>query len=152
MSDIKFIDLFAWIWWFRRAITLVAKDLRINSKCVAFSEIDSFAIQTYKSNYDTSNEIEIWDIVAFTENKDNITNLPEFDIVFWWFPCQPFSMMWNQLWFWDDRWWLFFNVVKILNVKKPKYVLLENVRNLKNHSKGKTFSKIKETLDKYWYS
>jgi len=148
---ITYIDLFSGIGGVRNAMELLTNDLNIESKCLAFSEIDNFATTSYKANYDTSKEIEMGDIVEFTKSKSNIEKLPDFDILFGGFPCQPFSMMGKQLGLDDERGGLFFSVAKILNVKKPRYVLLENVRNLYTHEKGKTYKKLKKELNKYGY-
>lgn len=150
-KTITYIDLFSGIGGFRKALELLSKDLNFRSQCLAFSEIDSFATTSYKANYNITNEIEMGDIVEFTKNKSNIKELPDFDILFGWFPCQPFSMMGKQLGLNDERGSLFFSVVKILDIKKPKYVLLENVRNLYTHEKGETYKKLKEELNKHGY-
>ncbi|MGB0929134.1 MAG: DNA cytosine methyltransferase [Chitinophagales bacterium] len=115
----------------------------MNSQCVGFSEKDKYANISYKANFDTSNEIEIGDIQEFTSIKDNITALPDFDLLTGGFPCQAFSMMGKQKGFEDNRGNLFYSIIDILLVKKPKYVLLENVRNVKTHDKGRT---LKETI------
>lgn len=151
-KTITYIDLFSGIGGFRKALNLLSSDLGIKSKCLAFSEIDNFATISYKANYETSEEIEMGDIVEFTKNKSNIKKLPDFDILFGGFPCQPFSMMGKQLGLDDERGGLFFSVAKILDVKKPKYVLLENVRNLYTHEKGETYKKLKEELNKHGYN
>uniref|UniRef100_UPI003FEDB5D4 DNA cytosine methyltransferase n=1 Tax=Candidatus Limisoma sp. TaxID=3076476 RepID=UPI003FEDB5D4 len=66
----KHLELFAGIGGFRRATDLLASDGIMNFESIGFSEIDPKAITTYKSNFDTSNDIEIGDIVSFTENKN----------------------------------------------------------------------------------
>ncbi len=151
IKQIKFLDLFSWIGGFRKSLELLGNDLWFETKCVWFSEIDKFATNSYKSNYCTDKEHEIWDIVNFVENN-NINKIEDFDILFWWFPCQPFSMMWKQLWLNDDRWGLFFSVMKIVEVKMPKYILLENVRNLFTHNNWETYNIIKTTLEISWYN
>ncbi len=151
-KTITYIDLFSGIGGFRRAVELLSKDLNINTKCLAFSEIDNFATTSYKANYNTSEEIEIGDIVEFIKEQSNIKKIPSFDVLFGGFPCQPFSMMGKQLGLNDERGGLFFAVTKILDVKKPKYVLLENVKNLYTHEQGKTYKKLKEELNKHGYN
>ncbi len=106
---------------------------------------------TYRSNYAIGkDEIVMGDIVAFT-NKKNIKSLPKFDLLTGGFPCQTFSMMGNQTGFDEDRGQMFFRIMDILMVKKPKYVLLENVKNLWNHDKGRTFARIKSELESIGY-
>lgn len=143
----KHLELFAGIGGFRRAIDLYCKDNNLYSKCVGFSEIDKYATLTYKSNFDTSNEIEIGDIQEFTSDIKNIESLPDFDLLSGGFPCQAFSMMGEQRGFEDNRGNLFYNIIDILSIKKPKYVLLENVRNIKNHDKGRTYKEIVRSLE-----
>lgn len=155
MSDkkvFKYIDLFSGIGGFRKALDFLSKDLDIKTKCVAFSEIDKYATLSYKANYDTENEVEMGDIESFTKDISNINLLPDFDILFGWFPCQPFSMMGKKLWLNDERGGLFFSVLKIIDIKKPKYILLENVRNLFTHEHGKTYKKLKTELEKHGYN
>jgi DNA (cytosine-5)-methyltransferase 1 len=94
-KTLKHLELFAGIGGFRRAIDLYCNDNNLTSKCVGFSEIDKYATLTYKSNYDTSNEIEIGDIQEFTSSIKNINSLPDFDLLSGGFPCQAFSMIYS---------------------------------------------------------
>ena len=144
---LRHLELFAGIGGFRRAIDLYCKDNNLISECVGFSEIDKYATLTYKSNYDTSNEVEIGDIEEFTSSIKKINSLPDFDLLSGGFPCQAFSMMGDQKGFEDKRGNLFYNIVDILLIKKPKYVLLENVRNIKTHDKGRTYKEIIRSLE-----
>jgi DNA (cytosine-5)-methyltransferase 1 len=146
-KTLKHLELFAGIGGFRRAIDLYCKDNNLISECVGFSEIDKYATLTYKSNYDTSNEVEIGDIQEFTSSINNINSLPDFDLLSGGFPCQAFSMMGQQKGFEDKRGNLFYNIIDILLIKKPKYVLLENVRNIKTHDKGRTYKEIIRSLE-----
>ncbi len=141
-KTLKYIDLFSGIGGFRRAMELLCNDLKITSECVAFAEIDKYAVTSYKANYNTDNEIEIGDIEDFVNDDNKVKNLPNFDMLFGGFPCQPFSMMGKQLGLKDDRGGLFFSVMKIVDIKKPKYILLENVRNLFTHDKGTTYKQL----------
>lgn len=145
---LKHLELFAGIGGFRKAIDLFCADNNIVSDCVGFSEKDKYANLTYKANFDTKNEVEIGDIVEFTSDKEKIENLPDFDFLSGGFPCQAFSMMGKKLGFEDVRGNLFYSIINILKVKKPKYVLLENVRNLRTHDGGKTFAEIIRSLEK----
>lgn len=97
-------------------------------------------------------ELALGDIVKFTAKKNNIRNLPAFDILTGGFPCQTFSMMGKQAGFGEERGLMFFRIMDILNVKKPKYVLLENVKNLINHDGGNTFKRIIDELELLGYS
>lgn len=141
-KEIKHLELFAGIGGFRQALELLGKDFGIDMNCVGYSEIDSYAIKSYKANYDTKNEFEIGDIVNFTEDKENIHNLQNFELLTGGFPCQAFSIMGLQKGFKDLRGNVFFKIIDILNVKHPKIILLENVRNLISHNNGETFKTI----------
>lgn len=142
----KHLELFAGIGGFRHAIDLVCHDYGIPSECVGFSEIDSKAHQTYCINYNTSEEIDMGDIVAFTSDVKKIQSLPDFDLLTGGFPCQTFSMMGEQAGFQEERGQMFFRIMDIIKVKTPKYILLENVKNLINHDKGNTIKRIVEEL------
>lgn len=143
----RHLELFAGIGGFRRALDLIGSDLNIPMKCVGYSEIDTKAVKTYKTCYSPSNEeIDIGDIVAFTADKKNIKALPDFDLLTGGFPCQTFSMMGKQAGFNEDRGLMFFRIIDILKVKKPTYVLLENVKNLYTHDNKRTFIRIVDEL------
>ena len=148
----KHLELFAGIGGFRRAMDLLTKDNVMEFRCVGYSEIDIKAELTYRANYNIDeNEFVLGDIVAFTGNKKNIKSLPKFDLLTGGFPCQTFSMMGSQAGFEEDRGQMFFRIMDILVIKKPKYVLLENVKNLRNHDKGRTFNRIKHELESIGY-
>lgn len=145
------LELFAGIGGFRQAIELLGNDFSIENECVGFSEIDKYATETYKSNFDISNEVEIGDIVKFTSDKKNIESLNDFNFLTGGFPCQSFSMMGQQKGFEDNRGDLFYRIIDILNFKKPAFVLLENVKNLKTHDNGNTFKEIIRALKECGY-
>lgn len=141
------LELFAGIGGFRRAMDLLTQDNVMDFNCIGFSEIDSKAVATYCANYNPGdNEIVMGDIVAFTANQQNIENLPDFDILTGGFPCQTFSMMGKKAGFNEDRGQMFFRIMDILEVKHPRYIMLENVKNLVNHDKGNTFTRIVQEL------
>lgn len=144
---LKHLELFAGIGGFRKAIDLFCEDNNIKADCVGFSEKDKYANLTYKSNFDTAGEVEIGDISEFATDRTKIENLPDFDLLTGGFPCQAFSMMGKKKGFEDARGNLFYSIINILEIKRPKYVLLENVRNLKTHDGGKTFAEIIRSLD-----
>ena len=145
------LELFAGIGGFRQALTLLGKDFDFVQKTIGFSEIDESAIKSYKSMYDTQNEIEMGDIVEFNQDINRINSLPQIDLLTGGFPCQAFSMMGKQQGFADMRGNVFFQILEILKNKKPKYILLENVRNLKSHNKGETFTYIINSIKKCGY-
>lgn len=147
------LELFAGIGGFRRAMDVLTNDHIMDFHCIGFSEIEPKAIMTYRANYNIeANERELGDIVAFTKKHKNIKTLPKFDLLTGGFPCQTFSMMGSQAGFEEDRGQMFFRIMDILSVKKPKYVLLENVKNLRNHDKGRTFARIKSELESIGYT
>lgn len=132
------IDLFAGIGGTRLGFYQTGKVQSVFS-----SEIDKFAIKTYSRNFgDTPHG----DITAI-ESSD----IPDHDILVGGFPCQAFSQAGKQLGFEDTRGTLFFQIARILNDKRPKAFLLENVRNLLTHDLGRTFAVIKDTLEELNY-
>ena len=148
----RHLELFAGIGGFRQALQLLNNDNVMPFESVGFSEIDPHAIKTYKANHLISNdEIELGDIVDFTSNQENLEHLPDFELLTGGFPCQTFSMMGDQIGFGEDRGKMFFRLWKILRVKRPRYVLLENVKNLVTHNKGRTYLTIKRKLEELDY-
>ncbi len=145
------LELFSGIGGFRQALAHLEKDFGISQTCIGFSEIDDKATHSYKRAFNISNELEMGDIVNFVSREENIDKLPDFDLLTAGFPCQPFSMMGSQKGFDDQRGTMFFQVMKILQKKHPKYVLLENVRNLITHDKGKTIQRIISCLKECGY-
>lgn len=143
----KFIDLFAGIGGFRMAFQ------NLNGKCVFTSEWNKFSQKTYEANF---GEVPFGDIT-----KVNEENIPDHDILLAGFPCQPFSIagvskkksLGREHGFKDEtQGTLFFDIVRILERKRPKAFLLENVKNLVSHDKGNTFKVIKGTLEELGYS
>jgi DNA (cytosine-5)-methyltransferase 1 len=82
----------------------------------------------------------------------NPHDIPDFDILTAGFPCQPFSLAGLQKGFADPRGTIFFEIIRILEAKKPKAFFLENVRNLISHDKGRTFATIRHSLESLGYS
>lgn len=130
--DFTFIDLFCGIGGFHRALESVG------GECVFASDIDRECQKTYEANYN----IEVnGDITKIDPNS-----IPSHDILCAGFPCQPFSVSGKQKGFEDTRGTLFFNVLEIIKVKKPKVIFLENVKQLKYHDSGKTMQVILRCL------
>ena len=150
----RHLELFAGIGGFRRAMDLLTHDNIMDFRCIGYSEIDAKATKTYCANYhpEDDGEIAMGDIVAFTSDVANVENLPQFDLLTGGFPCQTFSMMGKQAGFNEDRGQMFFRIMDILQVRMPRYVLLENVKNLKSHDKGRTFARIKKELEGLGYN
>ncbi len=138
---IRFIDLFAGIGGIRRGVVNALESYDINSQCVLSSEIDEKACETYELNY---HEYPQGDICKIDE-------IAPFDLLMAGFPCQPFSYAGKRQGFGDTRGTLFFEVERLLEKYKPKAFLLENVRGLYTHDKGRTFQTIMEHLHALGY-
>lgn len=136
----KMIDLFAGIGGIRLGFEQAFKDI----ECVFTSEIDKHAVQTYQANF--GNEIVYGDITQIDEES-----IPDHDILLAGFPCQPFSQAGLKKGFTDTRGTLFFDIERILLAKRPQAFLLENVKQLKGHDKGRTLQVILEHLDQAGY-
>ena len=148
MNVLKHVELFAGIGGFRRAIDLFCADNNVKSTCIGFSEIDAQAVKSYKAIHDTSGEIEIGDIQSFTKKIQNLKALENFSLLTGGFPCQAFSMMGKKKGFQDKRGEVFYRIIDILTEKKPKFILLENVRNLMSHDNKNTYDEIIRSLEK----
>ncbi len=130
----KFIDLFSGIGGFRLAFE------KLNHKCVFSADNDKYSCETYYKNF---KEYPFIDITKLSPKQ-----IPDHDILCAGFPCQPFSIAGKRKGFDDTRGTLFFDIVRILKEKRPKIFILENVKGLVNHDKGKTFKKILNILSK----
>ena len=147
------LELFSGIGGFRRALDLLQQDNVMDFHCIGFSEIDEKALITYKANFLVGpQEVEVGDIVSFTNDLEQISKLPHFDLLTGGFPCQPFSMMGKKAGFEEVRGKMFFRIMDIVQTKKPRYILLENVKNLFTHDKGNTYKTIKSVLEGEGYT
>lgn len=135
---IKFIDLFCGIGGFRIAAEQVFSKYGISSECVFSSDIDEFARESYKANF---GDEPVGDIT-----KINAHSIPNHDLLFAGFPCQPFSIIGKGKGFQDIRGTLFFDIARILESKRPMGFVLENVKRLVNHQSGRTLKRIMGTL------
>lgn len=165
-ADFRFIDLFAGIGGIRKGFEAQ------NGLCVFTSEWNPYAVRTYKANYASCPEHifnnDIRDVTL--SNHENISEadayrhidqqIPDHDVLLAGFPCQPFSIAGvskkNALgrahgFECKTQGTLFFDVARIIAAKRPAAFVLENVKNLKSHDKGKTFKVIMETLDELGY-
>jgi DNA (cytosine-5)-methyltransferase 1 len=132
-----YIDLFAGIGGFHQAGDA------LGGKCIFASEIDSEAKKAYFANYHLEPHGDI--------TKIDAKSIPDHDVLFAGFPCQPFSIIGNRLGFDDIRGTLFFEIARILKEKKPKFFILENVKQLSRHNKGKTLQVILSSLEEIGY-
>lgn len=134
----KFIDLFCGIGGFHQALS------DLGGKCVFASDIDKECQATY---YDNFGLLPVGDITKVDENS-----IPEFDVLCAGFPCQSFSKAGNRRGIEDARGTLFFDILRIAKFHKPDFMILENVRNLAGHDKGRTWKIIHEKLIEIGYS
>lgn len=134
---LKFIDLFAGIGGFRLAFE------RAGYQCVYSCEIDEACQKVYFNNF---GEIPQGDITQI-----NIKAIPNFDILTAGFPCQPFSISGKRGGFQDTRGTLFFYICEIIATKSPSVVILENVKHLIHHDKGRTLDVILYALEDLGY-
>ena len=145
-TEFKFIDLFAGIGGFHLALH------NLGGRCVFASEIDMHARKTYENNFKKISP-ELFKNKMFNDDIRNIavSEIPDFDILCAGFPCQPFSQAGYKRGFEDnhnsERGNLFFNIVEILEEKKPSAFFLENVRGIVNHDDGNTFKVIRNILE-----
>jgi DNA (cytosine-5)-methyltransferase 1 len=143
LPEFTFVDLFAGIGGTRLGFESVG------GKCIFTSEWNKYACQTYRANHADHHQI------AGDITKVSADEIPEHDILVAGFPCQPFSLAGvskknslGRAHGFDDptQGTLFFDIKRILAAKRPKAFLLENVKNLRSHDKGKTFQVIMRTL------
>lgn len=138
LQSFSFIDLFAGLGGIRLGFE------RAGGKCVFSSEWDKSAQQSYFANF---GEIPRGDITRIDSSE-----IPHFDILCAGFPCQPFSIIGDKQGFrHETQGTLFFEIERILRDKMPKAFMLENVRNLISHDKGRTFAIILEHLKSLGY-
>lgn len=142
-SSFTFIDLFAGIGGLRRGFE------PIGGRCVFTSEWDKYCVQTYLANHDCDHDV-VGDIT-----KVDAASIPEHDVLLAGFPCQPFSIagvskkksLGREHGFrCDAQGTLFFDVARIIEHHRPRAFLLENVKNLASHDRGKTFDVIRRAL------
>lgn len=166
--DFVFVDLFAGIGGIRRGFE------QSGGRCVFTSEWNKYAVRTYKANYYSDPKTHTFneDIrkVTLSEQQDSSEYtayrhiddvIPDHDVLLAGFPCQPFSIAGvskkNSLgrkhgFECETQGTLFYDVARIIAAKQPAAFVLENVKNLKSHDKGKTFKVILQTLDELGYS
>lgn len=146
-ASFRFIDLFAGIGGVRLGFQ------QNGGACVFSSEYDKATQNTYKVNH---GEYPFGDITRISEDE-----IPEHDVLLAGFPCQPFSNAGvsarnavgkSHGFLCDTQGTLFFDVMRIVDERKPKVVFLENVRNLERHDKGRTFQTIRDTIKESGYN
>ena len=138
----KSVDLFAGIGGIRLGFD---KAFKKDIETVFVSEWDKKAQETYRANFKDKFDIQ-GDITQIEEKK-----IPQHDILLAGFPCQAFSLAGLKKGFEDARGTLFFDVARIAEYHKPKVIFCENVKNLVNHDRGKTFKVIRRILENLGY-
>lgn len=136
-KDFSYVSLFSGIGGFEQALN------KLGGTCVLASEIDKFANQAYEALYGEPTAGDITQIDA--------EDIPNHDVLVGGFPCQAFSVAGKRGGFEDARGTLFFEVVRIAAEKKPRAILLENVKGLVGHDKGKTLDTIVKALNECGY-
>ncbi|WP_235858957.1 DNA (cytosine-5-)-methyltransferase [Ochrobactrum soli] len=147
----RFVDLFAGIGGLRVGFE------NIGGKCVFTSEWDKYAAETYRKNFPEEEEhVFAGDIREYTKDDAALARIPAHDVLLAGFPCQPFSIagvskknaLGRPHGFLDaTQGTLFFDVAQIIRFHRPKAFLLENVKNLQRHDKGRTFETIMNVLE-----
>lgn len=139
---IRFLDMFAGIGGFRSGLEALG-----GFECIGYCEIDKYAKQAYDAMYQTEGEIYYDDARTINE-----ASLPDIDLICGGFPCQAFSIVGKRGGFDDARGTLFFEIARIAAVKRPAFLLLENVPGLLSHDGGRTFATILGTLSDLGYN
>jgi len=136
---IRYIDLFCGLGAFHTACNIPSFE------CVLACDIDEGVRIIYEENYRLKPEGDI--------RKLDPKTMPDFDILFAGFPCQPFSIAGNGEGFEDiEKGNLFYEILRIIDGKTPPMVFLENVKNLKTHDEGRTFAAIQSELERRGYT
>ena len=140
MKTLKYLSLFSGIGGFEYGL----EQSKYNFKCIGFSEIDKYAksiyIRHFPSHKDLGNASEI-----------RAEELEDFELLVGGFPCQAFSLSGKRKGFDDTRGTLFFEIARICKEKKPRYLLLENVKGLLSHDGGRTYKKMLGILAELGY-
>lgn len=136
--NFKYVSLFSGIGGFEQALN------KLGGTCVMASEIDKFANQSYEALYGHQTVGDITKVAA--------GDVPDHDILVGGFPCQAFSVAGKRLGFEEARGTLFFEIARLAATKQPKMMLLENVKGLVGHDKGKTLDTIVQTLNDIGYT
>ena len=154
-QSFKFIDLFAGIGGFHHALEA------LGGECVLASDLDANCRKVYKATWPNhAQDALIGDVRTLTQNDDGSDKtlaeiaklVPDHDVLCGGFPCQPFSKSGMQKGFLDKtRGTLFFDIMEIAKAKKPRYIILENVRNLAGPRHADTFKTIIDSMRECGY-
>uniref|UniRef100_A0A6C0D2G2 DNA (cytosine-5-)-methyltransferase n=1 Tax=viral metagenome TaxID=1070528 RepID=A0A6C0D2G2_9ZZZZ len=142
-KTVRYIDLFCGLGAFHYAFNSLQTE-QTTYECVFACDIDENVRKIYEENYGIKPEGDI--------NTINIETIPDFDILCGGFPCQPFSIAGKKEGFEDKlKGNLFYTILKIIDIKTPSTIILENVKNLQTIHGGETFNTIKAELQKRGY-
>lgn len=142
--EVRFVDLFCGIGGFRYAAQQAAKSMDLEAKTVFASDIDEACAKAYSANF---GEIPAGDI-----RMVDAESIPDHDVLLAGFPCQAFSIIGMGQGFKETtQGTLFFDIARILEHKRPKAFVLENVKGLVGHDQGRTLNIIMETLHDLGY-
>jgi DNA (cytosine-5)-methyltransferase 1 len=138
LSKFRFVDLFAGLGGFHLAAD------HLGGECVFASEIDVDLQEVYQKNFKIKARGDIREVVP--------EEVPQHDLLCAGFPCQPFSKAGGQMG-WDDavRGTVFWNIIEILRLRRPKLLILENVAHFVRHDEGNTYQKVKLALESLGY-
>ena len=139
-EDIKFIELFSGIGAFTQAINNITNK---KAECVFAADINKNCADVYRLNYGINSLCDL--------TKKDISQIKDHNFCFFSPPCQAFSKSGKQKGFEEARGTLVFEVFKILDMYHPKYILMENVRNLVSHDGGNTINVIMKSLKELGY-
>lgn len=137
-QSLRYIDLFCGIGGFHQAMG------RLGHTCVFASDIDPKCRRAYSNNYGME--------VAGDITQIDAADIPPFDVLLAGFPCQPFSKAGDQLGLDDTRGTLFNDILRIAKHHRPRWMLLENVRNLESHDGGRTWQVIRDAIRSAGYN
>ena len=145
MKEFSFFSTFSGIGGFELGIEQAAKKHKINAKCIGFSEVDPYAISVYKKNFQgVKNYGDI--------TKINTKEIPDFDCLVGGSPCQDISVIGKRAGIKGDKSILFFEYLRILEEKKPKFFVWENVKGILSSNNGKDFETVLSSFEKLGYS
>lgn len=143
-KKIKLLSLFSGIGAFEKGLI----NLGVDFKLINYCEFDKYPSKSYSLLYNVPESLNLGDI-----NEVDETQLEDFDLMTYGFPCQSFSVQGKKLGFDDpEKGNLFFESMRIARYKKPKYMIAENVKGLVGHDNGNTFKTILATLDDLGYN